>query len=148
MSIFDIPLDIFKEIFELCDFLTKIRFRQICKYSYENLHMIDLYNIEKKYLKRLSKNILKKHRFIKYLNVIYNLDIKHISWMKNLKELYASGNCGIDQKGIKGLNLIKLNVHDNSKIKKVSFMTSLKKLYASGNCGIERIGFNQIGCVE
>ena len=37
-----IPIDIFKEIFLFCDFLTKIRFRQICKYSYNNLHIIDI----------------------------------------------------------------------------------------------------------
>ena len=29
MNIFNFPLDILKEIFELSDFITKIRFRQI-----------------------------------------------------------------------------------------------------------------------
>ena len=50
--------------------------------------------------------------------------------MKSLKELDAGGKCGIDQNGIKRLNLIKLNIDDNDKIKDVNFMNSLKKLYA------------------
>ena len=49
-----IPLDIL-----ICDFLTKIRFRQICKYLYNKLHVIDFYNIETKYLKKLTEDIFK-----------------------------------------------------------------------------------------
>ena len=45
--------------------------------------------------------------------------------MKNLKILDASYHCGIDQKGIEGLNLIKLDVYKNEKINNVSFMKKI-----------------------
>ena len=35
MNILILRLDMFKEIFFACDFLTIIRFRQVCKYSYK-----------------------------------------------------------------------------------------------------------------
>ena len=76
MNIFNIPLDIFKEIFLFCDFLSKIRFRQISKFLYNNLHVIDFYNIEIKYLNKLTEDILKNHKFIKYLNTNNNPNIK------------------------------------------------------------------------
>ena len=58
--------------------------------------------------------------------------------MKNLKRLKAWGHfCGIDQNGIKGLDLIELDITDNPKITDVSFMKNLKKLIAEGPlCGI------------
>jgi hypothetical protein len=48
--------------------------------------------------------------------------------MTNLKKLNAKSSCGIDQKGIQGLNLTDLRVDGNKKITNVSFMTNLKKL--------------------
>ena len=46
--------------------------------------------------------------------------------MKSLKTLQAGGKCGIDQNGIKNLNLIALYYSDNEKITDVSFMQSVK----------------------
>ena len=46
--------------------------------------------------------------------------------MKKLKILYAYGNCGIDQNGIKELDLDILNASYNNKITDVSFMKNLK----------------------
>ena len=80
-----IPIDIFKEIFLFGDFLTKISFRQICKYSYNNLHIIDFYYIEETYLSKLTDDILKNYKFTSYLNASNNPKIKDVSWMKNLK---------------------------------------------------------------
>ena len=89
-------------------------------------------------MERLTEDILKKHKFIKYLNAENNKKIKDISWMKNLKELYAGVDSEIDQMGIEELNLIKLKVNNNSKIKNVSWMKNLKELYADGTCGIDQ----------
>ena len=58
--------------------------------------------------------------------------------MSNLQKLNARGDCGIDQNGITGLNLIELDATCNDKIKNVSFMSNLKKLGASGDCGIDQ----------
>jgi hypothetical protein len=57
-----------------------------------------------------------------------------------MKKLYADSNCGTDQYGIKGLDLIESYVSYNNKITNVSFMKNLKKLHANGNCGIDRYG--------
>ena len=85
---------------------------------------------------------MKNHKFIKYLNASNNPKIKDVSWLKNLKKLGASGDCGINQLGINGLDLIKLDASNNPKIKNVSWMKNLKKLGASGDCGINQLGIN------
>ena len=58
--------------------------------------------------------------------------------MKSLQILRANNSCGIDQAGIKGINLEKLYACHNSKIKDVSFMKSLEVLGADSNCGIDQ----------
>ena len=94
--------------------------------------------------------------------------------MKNLKKLYArgknlescsfliqparnniakryyqrQGNCGIDQNGINGSDLIEFDVGNNNKITNVSFMKNLKKLDAYGDCGIDQNGINGLNLVE
>ena len=50
------------------------------------------------------------------LNASYNSKITNVSHMKSLQILCASGNCGINQEGIKGLNLIQFYASYNSKI--------------------------------
>ena len=40
----------------------------------------------------------------------------YVSWMGNLTELDASWSCGIDQNGIKNLDLNKLSAEGNHKI--------------------------------
>ena len=57
--------------------------------------------------------------------------------MTKLKVLYASHKSGINDEGIKNLNLEKLNAYNNSKITNVNHMTKLKELDARGDCGID-----------
>ena len=68
--------------------------------------------------------------------------------MKSLQILYAFGECGINQKGIEGLNLIKLNARNNSKITNVSHMKSLQILNATGYCGIDQRGIEGLNLIE
>ena len=58
--------------------------------------------------------------------------------MTNLRILYAKGaNCGIDDAGIRDINLIELNATNNFKITNVNHMTKLQILIAEGyNYGI------------
>ena len=56
--------------------------------------------------------------------------------MQNLKVLDIRADCGIDQNGIIGLDLVKLDARNNSKITDVSFMKNLKILHAYGNVGL------------
>ena len=68
--------------------------------------------------------------------------------MKNLKKLYINNICGIDQNGIKGLDLIELDVDNNKKIKDISYMKNLKKLSAIGDCGIDQNGIMGLNLIE
>jgi len=70
----------------------------------------------------------------------------YLSWLI-LKKLYADKDCGIDQKGIQGLDLIELYCTINEKIKDVSFMRNLKILYVD-NCGIDQQGIRGLDLIE
>lgn len=66
-----------------------------------------------------------------------NSKITNVSHLTNLTKLgVGNSNCGIDQKGITGLNLKYLNASDNQKIVSVLNMANLTYLDASYNCGI------------
>ena len=129
-------------IFKFLDFETQLGIIFTSKFFRDNLFITDLYNIDRFYLKKLTNNILrfKIFKYVIKLNVDYNKKIKNISFMTNLKKLNAELNCGIDQKGIDGLDLIYLNIWDNEKIKNVSFMTNLQYLDACYDCGINQDG--------
>jgi hypothetical protein len=77
---------------------------------------------------------------LRELVVNFNEKITNVSFMKNLKKLDASFNCGIDQNGVDKLDLMELNIAGNKKITNVSFMKNLKKINASFNCGIDQDG--------
>ena len=58
---------------------------------------------------------------------IRNEKIKNVNHLSKLKILDCSGDCGIDQEGIKDLQLIeKLYAINNNKIKNVNHLTKLK----------------------
>ena len=69
--------------------------------------------------------------------------------MTKLQILNAGGDCGIDQLGIIGLNLIKFIVGNNIKIKNVLFMTNLQILDVSGRfCGINQSNISCLNLIE
>jgi hypothetical protein len=82
------------------------------------------------------------------LNVCDNKKIISISFMKNLKVLNASYDCGINQNGIDGLELVELNVDSNFTIENVSFMKTLKILNAESECGIDQNGIAGLDLIE
>ena len=81
------------------------------------------------------------------INAKDNSSITDVSQIKSLQTLDASGNCGINQAGINGLNLNTLYASRNSKITDVSFMTNLQYLYAAYECGINRKGIKELALV-
>src|SRR5439155_2776860 len=107
-------LDLLKLIFNKLDFLSQIRFRQICKFYYNNLQIIDLYNIDYKYRILLNDKILKNYSYTEYLNASHMENIKNINHMKNLKILDCGWNFSISDKDIIDLNLIELNISNNN----------------------------------
>ena len=114
------------EIFHKLDFKSQLSLVFTCSAIKNNLFITDLYNIDKKYLKLLDDNFLKHDIFQQTRKLKANSKITDVSFMKNLKVLYANDNSAIDQDGIKGLDLIELNASYNNKITDVSFMKNLK----------------------
>ena len=110
--------DVWRFIIKKLDFITIIHLLSSCHYFYDNFYVIDLCNIDYKYLYRLSDEILQQHKFqnVQYLDASNNKKITDVSWMNKLQILDASDDCGIDQNGIDGLNLVELHALDNSKI--------------------------------
>ena len=134
-----------------------------------NLIKLDAYNNEK------IIDVVRFHRFLHSKNnetltsICYTANV---SFMNNLQKLDGGGDCGIDQNGINGLNLIELYALYNGKIMdvarfhrflhsknnetltsiccttNVSFMSNLQKLYAGIYCGIDQNGINDLNLIE
>src|SRR5439155_26265764 len=104
------------------------------------------YNIHKIYLEKLTDDILKKHKFIKFLKISNNSKIKNINWIVNLNKLYIFNEspyiqtCELDQEDINGLNLTELYVSNIHNINNVNWMSNLKILTIRGNSGIDQEG--------
>ena len=143
-----LPYDVLQFcILDKLDFLSKIRFRQVCKKFYR-LEIWDFYNIDIQYLYILTDNILMGYPFIRKLNASYNSKITNVNYMTKLQVLHAGNDCGIDDNGIKDLNLIELNAFNNSKITNVNHMTKLQILYARGDCGIDDNGIKDLNLIK
>lgn len=100
-----LPIEIWQEILEYSDFLSQIRLPQACKYFHENLIIYDFYDIDPKYIKKLTDNILKNYKHITKLNLSYNQYVTN-EGIKNLKlyKLNASWS-QITAEGIKHMKL-------------------------------------------
>ena len=140
-----LPIDLIQYcIFDKLDFVTQIRFRQICK----RLNRIEIHNmyfhINYKCLDKLSDNMLLNYPKIRYLDATNNKKITNVNYMTNLQILNASWGCGIGDNGIKHLNLIELYASDNLKITNVNHMTNLQILDAFYNSGINDNGIKNL----
>jgi hypothetical protein len=131
-------------ILNILELKDQISYLSTCRIFYNHLTIETLSAVN------LKQNNISNYIFrnVMTLNTSDNKNIINISFMKKLKNLYASGQCGIDQNGINELDLIKLNVSNNIKITNVSFMKKLKILYASGQCGINQNGINGLDLIE
>ena len=114
-----LPIELWQEIMEQSNTIEQIQLTMVCKYFQNNLQVTDLYNCPEKYLKILSDKELDRYPYVKKLNACNNRKITKVNHMTNLRKLDARGECGIDDKGLEGLNLYKLNAHNNKKITKI-----------------------------
>ncbi len=126
-----LPLDIFQEIAERANFLTKIRLMQTCK---EIRKRVKIRKIPWRYQRLLTDEILKYLPDLHTLdasrnNKITNKGIRHLT---NLQSLYASYNTNITNEGIKHLNLHILDADRNKEItdEGIRNMTNLHILFA------------------
>ena len=145
---YQLPIEIWQVIVNFCDSLNQIRFCQISKFANSYLRVTDLYNLDNKLLGKLNDEIIKKYPFVVELDACNNNKITNVSGMRSLKKLDTRGNCGINDAGIAGLQLVELNASYNKKITNVSEMQSLKKLDAIGDCGIDDAGIAGLQLVE
>ena len=132
-----------EEILPRLDLKSILNLLSVCHFFYDNLCIIDLYQIDEKLRKKLNDTILKQNKFInaKYLDASNNSEITDVNHLKKLQKLDVRWNCGIDQKGIQLLeNLIELDAWDNPKITNVNHLKKLQKLGAGMNCGIDQKG--------
>src|SRR5690606_39417173 len=91
----------------------------ICRLNKETYKKIKIHYLnEDKFSQKITNKILKQKKYshLISLNLSYNSQITNVNHMINLKKLDASYDCGIDNKGISKLNLIKLDVSYNKKI--------------------------------
>ena len=116
-------LDIYNIIIEYCDIYDQLNIMSTCKILNKNLKIKKLNN------SNISDEILRQEKFIdlEELNANNNKKIKNVNNLTKLKILDCSYDCGIDQEGIKDLQLIEvLYASDNKKIKNVNHLTKLK----------------------
>lgn len=108
-----LPLEIVCYIFDYCSLPEQITLTQINHYYHNNLKITDFYNIDEKYQKKLTDDILKRYPYIKKLNAYDNLNItdegiKHLdlnTLNASLKFRSYADKSNITEDGIKHMNL-------------------------------------------
>ena len=138
-------LDIYTKIFEYCEIHDELNIMMTCKLLNKKL------KIKKLKHPNVSDEILRQEKFIdlEELYASYYKKITNVNHLSKLKILYCSWNCGIDQEGIKDLQLIEeLNAKNNEKIKNVNHLSKLKILDCSKNCGIDQEGIKNLRLIE
>ena len=141
----ELCLEVYNEIFEYCNIYDKLKIMLTCKLLNKNL------KIKKLNHPYVSDKILQQEKFIdlEELDASYNKKIKNVNHLTKLKILDCSRNCGIDQEGIKDVQLIEeLYTNNNKKIINVNHLTKLKILDCSYDCGIDQEGIKDLQLIE
>ena len=136
---------LFHFVFDYLSFYDKHVFQKINKRML-SFEIIDLKNIDHKYLRRIDNTILNDYKNIKFLDSSFNTNINNINRFTNLKELITHINMKDDD--IARLNLEVLNANHTSKIKNINHMSKLRKLSATYECGINDEGIKHINLCE
>ncbi len=92
-----LPLEIWTAIFDQCDVISQIRFRQVCRYFYNGIQITDFYHIDGILRNKLNDGILRNYLHLKYLNAWNNPKIININHLTHLKILKICG--GLWNKG-------------------------------------------------
>ena len=136
--------DVSTIMFKYMNFKTKHQFKKTNK-NYNKNEINDLYTIKRIYLYRINDKILINYTNVVAIDASNNDKIKNLNNFKKLKELDVQGDdCGIDDNGIKNLNLKKLNAYNNQKITDVNHMTNLEDLNTGLYSGIDDNGIKKI----
>ena len=139
-------IDIYKNyVFDYLDLLSQIRLLATCWTLRNGLDIIDMYNIDDKYKKLITKSIINRYINLTKLDASKNPKIATVNHLVNLEILNAyGGDCGINDAGImQCVNLKSLNATHNPKITNINNLVKLEILDASGECGINDGGIVQ-----
>ena len=146
-------LEIYQIISEYLSFIHSSNLIKLNKSVYDNIKIYDL-NLESKYTKHLTINILSQKRFskLKKIKLCENIFVQDLDIFKNtLEELncakftYHSQYTIINQASIKNLiNLKKMNAYGNEKIFDVNHLSNLEELNCGNNSGIDQLGLSKL----
>lgn len=136
------PIEIWNIIFDYSNLVTQLRLIGVCKYFNKQLHLTNLYDIDYKYIYRLTTDILKRYPYI--VKLYANNNVTDVTYLKHLRVLKASYYMNNDS--IKDINLYKL-IASYSEITDVNHMTNLEYLDA-GSSTITNDGVKNINPVE
>jgi len=124
----DLPIELHQLILSHADFLTQIRLRCANKALHAKLEIHDFYNIDDKYLYRLTDDILRSYPFITKLDFrcYHCTNINHLT---RLETLSVGTNLPLGNDGISNLvNLKELYINCYSPITNLNHMTKLEFL--------------------
>ena len=150
-----IPIEMWQEISSHLNFISNIKLKRVCK-RFEFLKIYNLNSNETSCFKKLDDNIIQRYPFIKNLSVNQNPNITNLNHLKNsLQILHCSsypglGNwfSGINDYGIKDLDLFELYANNNVSIKNINHFNNLRILHAVGECGIEDYSIRNLNLIE
>lgn len=140
---FVFPIEIWQIILEKTEFIQQIRLRQVCKYFYNELYVTDFaFKIPCKYKRLLSDDILKQHKYIKYLDI----SLPTSGTDNGVYELYNLPANIVSDDGIKHLtSLTKLYADNNKYITDVNHLINLEELSIGGiYCGVNNEGIKNL----
>jgi hypothetical protein len=141
-----LPKILWQHIFDLCTFKSQLNMQETCW----RFNSLKIYTIPDKYNTLLTDEILSqgnRYKWLIELDASYNHKITNVNHISKLKVLRAVAY-GINDHGIKDLNLYELYAWDNRNITNVNHMTNLKILDASFSCGIDDDGIKDLNLVE
>ena len=129
-----LPLEILSNCFSLLPFIDKVNLVQACQTFNQSFLITDFYDIDQKYLDRLTDDVLKNKWYIERLNVRDNKKVTKISHITGLKDLNCMGKSRVTDNEFVNMNLYKLNAHNNPTIKRIGHMTNLTYLNCTFDC--------------
>jgi len=153
----DIPIEIHQLILSPADFLSQIRIRCACRLFYAKLEVTNFYDIEQKYLDRLSDDVLRAYPFVTKLNANHSSNITNLNNLPKLEILSDRKYRMRDHNICSNMNLTELDIGPNTKITDINYLTQLKKLnigdndesfYSHKKYGIEDKGIANLNLTE
>lgn len=139
-----LPIEIIQYISNFLDHISQLNFISTSCILRTNINVTNFYV---RYLisPKLINNQLKKHIYIKYLNLSNNEHINDLTYLKYIVKLDISGVCTTTQSNINHLvNLVELNISNNINICKLGMFKKLEKLYMRGICNVNIEEINKL----